>query len=111
VQTCALPILARGRALPRPVDPRLPRALRHRRAVGRGRDRGRAHAPDEPGRRNRALGDALRPAFYALERGGWRDYVTLLHPPYTLDRKSVVALGAGLAPRLDGARLGWTFAA
>ena len=24
-----------------------------------------------------------RPAWYALERGGWRDYVTLLHPPYT----------------------------
>ena len=25
-----------------------------------------------------------RPAFYALRSGGWRDYVTLLHPPYTL---------------------------
>ena len=24
-----------------------------------------------------------RPAFYALAPGGWRDYVTLLHPPYT----------------------------
>ena len=24
-----------------------------------------------------------RPAFYALRPGGWRDYVTLLHPPYT----------------------------
>jgi hypothetical protein len=24
-----------------------------------------------------------RPAWYALDRGGWRDYVTLLHPPYT----------------------------
>jgi hypothetical protein len=22
-------------------------------------------------------------AWYALGRGGWRDYVTLLHPPYT----------------------------
>jgi hypothetical protein len=53
----------------------------------------------------------LRPAFYALERGGWRDYVTLLHPPYTLWHLSYVAVGAGLAPRLDGPRLGATFAA
>jgi hypothetical protein len=53
----------------------------------------------------------LRPAFYALERGGWRDYVTLLHPPYTLWHLSYVALGAGLAPKLDGPRLGATFAA
>jgi hypothetical protein len=53
----------------------------------------------------------LKPAFYALEGGGWRDYVTLLHPPYTLWHLSYVAVGAGLAPRLDGARLGATFAA
>jgi hypothetical protein len=53
----------------------------------------------------------VRPAFYALERGGWRDYVTLLHPPYTLWHLSYVAVGAGLAPRLDGIRLGATFAA
>ena len=26
---------------------------------------------------------SVRPAFYALRPGGWRDYVTLLHPPYT----------------------------
>ena len=38
-----------------------------------------------------------RPAFYALPRGGWRDYVTLLHPPYTLWHLSYVAVGAGLA--------------
>jgi hypothetical protein len=38
-----------------------------------------------------------RPAFYALSRGGWRDYVTLLHPPYTLWHLSYVAVGAGLA--------------
>ena len=24
-----------------------------------------------------------RPAFYALRGGGWRDLVTVLHPPYT----------------------------
>jgi hypothetical protein len=49
-----------------------------------------------------------RPAFYALRPGGWRDYVTLLHPPYTLWHLSYVAVGAGLAPRMDWALLGWT---
>jgi hypothetical protein len=49
-----------------------------------------------------------RPAFYALRRGGWRDYVTLLHPPYTLWHLSYVAVGAALAPRMDWALLGWT---
>jgi hypothetical protein len=49
-----------------------------------------------------------RPAFYALRSGGWRDYVTLLHPPYTLWHLSYVAVGAALAPRLDWALLGWT---
>ncbi len=49
-----------------------------------------------------------RPAFYALESGGWRDYVTLLHPPYTLWHLSYVAVGAALAPRMDWALLGWT---
>ena len=53
----------------------------------------------------------MKPAFYALRPGGWRDYVTLLHPPYTLWHLSYVALGAGLAPRLDATRLGATFAA
>jgi len=38
-----------------------------------------------------------RPAFYALSPGGWRDYITLLHPPYTLWHLSYVAVGAGLA--------------
>jgi hypothetical protein len=49
-----------------------------------------------------------RPAFYALRPGGWRDYWTLLHPPYTLWHLSYVAIGAALAPRLDWAVLGWT---
>ena len=52
-----------------------------------------------------------RPAFYALAPGGWRDYVTLLHPPYTLWHLSYVAVGAALAPHLEPARLGWTLAA
>ena len=46
-----------------------------------------------------------RPAFYALARGGWRDYVTLLHPPYTLWHLSYVAIGAALAPELPLDRL------
>ena len=41
-----------------------------------------------------------RPAFYALQPGGWRDYLTLLHPPYTLWHLSYVAIGAALAPEL-----------
>ena len=46
-----------------------------------------------------------RPAFYALEPGGWRDYVTLLHPPYTLWHLSYAAIGAGLAPEVQPVRL------
>ncbi|HZX41997.1 MAG TPA: hypothetical protein VFE93_09180 [Myxococcaceae bacterium] len=46
------------------------------------------------------------PAFYALRPGGWRDYVTLLHPPYTAWHLSYVAIGAAAAPHLDGGRLG-----
>jgi hypothetical protein len=46
-----------------------------------------------------------RPAFYALAPGGWRDYVTLLHPPYTLWHLSYVAIGAALAPELEPERL------
>lgn len=52
-----------------------------------------------------------RPAFYALASGGWRDYVTLLHPPYTLWHLSYVAVGAGLAPTLHWERLGLGLAA
>lgn len=48
-------------------------------------------------------GDA-RPAFYALPSGGWRDYWTLLHPPYTVWHLSYVAIGAALAPVFD---VGW----
>ncbi len=42
-----------------------------------------------------------RPAFYALAPGGWRDWWTLLHPPYTSWHLSYVALGAATAPELD----------
>jgi len=40
-------------------------------------------------------------AFYALSPGGWRDYWTLLHPPYTAWHLSYVLLGAALAPTPD----------
>jgi hypothetical protein len=40
----------------------------------------------------------VRPAWYALRGGGARDYVTLLHPPYTLWHLSYVAVGAAVAP-------------
>lgn len=46
-----------------------------------------------------------RPAFYALESGGWRDYVSLLHLPYTAWHLAYVAIGAALAPELEGRRL------
>ncbi len=46
-----------------------------------------------------------RPAFYALTPGGWRDLVTVLHPPYTAWHLSYVALGAAVAPEFHPARL------
>ena len=51
------------------------------------------------------LRSAGRPAFYALRPGGWRDLVTLLHPPYTAWHLSYVALGAAAAPELHPVRL------
>src|SRR3954453_1134309 len=52
-----------------------------------------------------------RPAFYALRPGGWRDLLTLLHPPYTAWHLSYVALGAVAAPKLHGDRLAATLLA
>ena len=52
-----------------------------------------------------------RPAFYALRAGGWRDLVTLLHPPYTAWHLSYVALGAAAAPAIHLDRLLATLAA
>jgi len=52
-----------------------------------------------------------RPAFYALSSGGWRDLITLLHPPYTAWHLSYVALGAAAAPTLHANRLGAALAA
>jgi hypothetical protein len=46
-----------------------------------------------------------RPAFYAARPGGWRDWWTMLHPPYTAWHLSYVVIGACLAPNTDGTRL------
>jgi hypothetical protein len=47
----------------------------------------------------------VRPAWYALSSGGWRDYVTLLHPPYTAWHLSYVVVGGCLAPTVGWGRL------
>jgi hypothetical protein len=49
---------------------------------------------------------SARPAWYALETGGWRDYVTMLHLPYTAWHLSYVVIGGCLAPTLAWGRLG-----
>jgi len=53
----------------------------------------------------------VSPAWYALGAGGWRDYVTLLHPPYTLWHLSYVAVGAAIAPHFHTNRMVWGVAA
>jgi len=53
----------------------------------------------------------LKPAFYALEPGGRRDYVTVLHLPYTAWNLAYVAVGAALAPHFHTDRMLWTMAA
>jgi hypothetical protein len=54
---------------------------------------------------------SARPSWYALETGGWRDYVTLLHPPYTAWHLSYVVIGGCLAPIVAWGRLGAAVAA
>lgn len=41
-----------------------------------------------------------RPAYYAAGPGRWRDWWTLLHPPYTAWHLSYVVIGATLAPHV-----------
>lgn len=61
----------------------------------------RLKSPAEPGFES----GGLRPAFYALASGGWRDYLTLLHAPYTAWHLSYVVVGAALAPVVHLERL------
>ena len=46
-----------------------------------------------------------RPAFYAARAGGWRDWWTVLHPPYTAWHLAYVVIGACLAPTVNLTRL------
>lgn len=46
-----------------------------------------------------------------MRPGGWRDLVTLLHPPYTAWHLSYVALGAAAAPVIYHGRLIWALVA
>ena len=55
--------------------------------------------------------DLSRPSFYALAPGGWRDYITILHPPYTAWHLSFVVIGAALTPAFSLSRLLPTLAA
>lgn len=52
-----------------------------------------------------------RPAWYATSSGPWRDWVTILHPPYTAWHLAYVLIGAGLAPHVAAERLVATLAA
>ena len=58
-----------------------------------------------PGPAPEPAGTFDRPAFYALRPGGWRDLVTVLHPPYTGWNLANVAIGAAIAPHLYVSRL------
>lgn len=49
--------------------------------------------------------DEPRPAYYAARAGGWRDWWTLLHPPYTAWHLAYVVIGACLAPVVSITRL------
>ncbi len=52
----------------------------------------------------------LPPAFYIRGRGdgGWRDWLSLLHPPYTAWNLGNVAIGAALVHPINLGRLGWS---
>jgi hypothetical protein len=67
--------------------------------------------PGGPGAPPPAGTAAARPAFYALRPGGWRDYATLLHAPYTAWHLAYVVVGGCLAPAVAWGRLGLAIAA
>ncbi len=68
---------------------------------------GSDETPTEPQRGESAAEDPRerRPAFYAARRGGWHDWWTLLHPPYTAWHLAYVVIGACLAPTVNATRL------
>ena len=69
-------------------------------AGGPRRDDAAAHAPAAP-----------RPAWYAASPGKWRDWLTILHPPYTAWHLSYVLIGAAMAPEFHLERLAATLIA
>lgn len=51
-------------------------------------------------------------AWYDVKAKGWvRDFVILLHPPYTMWHLAYVVIGAALAPSINWVTLGWTLLA
>src|SRR5262249_7808344 len=119
------PRLVPGGPVPRPEHlralPAAPARLARRRVAGGGPDR-RRHRGDEPRRRAGHVGaqgtclmraSGERSAFYAVGRGtgGLGDWVTLLHPPYTLWHLSYVATVALVVPALVLWRLAGTLLA
>jgi hypothetical protein len=48
---------------------------------------------------------APRPAWYAASSGRWRNWLTILHPPYTAWHLSYVLIGAAMAPEFHIERL------
>ena len=54
-----------------------------------------------PGPETSAAAAAGRPAFYAAGPGRWREWWTLLHPPYTAWHLAYVVIGATLAPHVQ----------
>jgi hypothetical protein len=55
--------------------------------------------------------ERAKPAFYAARGGGWRDWWTLLHPPYTAWHLAYVVIGASLVTHINGQRLAATLLA
>jgi len=69
------------------------------------RDTSDAEAAVPPLDRSHDEKGKARPAFYAARSGGWRDWWTLLHPPYTAWHLSYVVIGACLAPTINVTRM------
>jgi len=100
------------RAVPEPADGRALASARAEPVLSPAEGAVEGRAGDSPSARPEPLeGRTARPAFYALDRGGWRDYVTLLHPPYTAWHLSYVVLGAAFAPTVHYDRLAATLLA
>jgi hypothetical protein len=66
---------------------------------------------DGRARTGRDASAAAKPAWYAASPGAWRDWITVLHPPYTAWHLSYVLIGAAMAPHFHLERLGATLIA